>query len=53
MSHDIVELMIEVNEIELNNDGSVLVTACYLHNVFEQIHPFADGNGRVGRTLFN
>lgn len=30
-----------------------LVSAVYFHLRFEQIHPFADGNGRVGRTLMN
>lgn len=31
----------------------ILTAAAYLHLNFEAIHPFADGNGRVGRTLLN
>jgi Fic family protein len=30
-----------------------LVLATYFHNEFERIHPFVDGNGRVGRLLMN
>ena len=47
---DMIEL---VNEINSYSGNSVLEAAAYLHARFEYIHPFADGNGRVGRTVTN
>ncbi len=30
-----------------------LILASYFHTEFERVHPFVDGNGRVGRLLMN
>lgn len=47
---DLAELL---DELENYKDKNLLKVASYFHARFEYIHPFADGNGRVGRALLN
>jgi Fic family protein len=44
------DLICELNEY---SGKDILKAVSYFHLRFEHIHPFADGNGRVGRTLMN
>jgi len=50
VSGDITALL---DEVQAYSGSEVLKTAAYFHLRFEYIRPFADGNGRVGRTLMN
>jgi Fic family protein len=47
---DLTELL---DELAVYGGKGPLKAAAYFHDRFEYIHPFADGNGRVGRTLLN
>ena len=43
------DLVMELLEWAKNSDVHMLIRSCVFHYEFELIHPFADGNGRVGR----
>lgn len=50
VAEEMSELLTELTEIQNRN---ALTAAAYFHAKFENIHPFADGNGRVGRLAMN
>lgn len=49
--HMLPELMENLERFVRTDDLPALIQAAYAHAQFETIHPFLDGNGRVGRLL--
>lgn len=51
---ELARLLEEINgAAHLIEPINILEQSAYFHVRFETIHPFADGNGRVGRSLMN
>ncbi len=50
---EVERLMKDLLEFANRDDVPALVQATIAHAQFETIHPFADGNGRIGRALVN
>lgn len=50
VENDLSEVIEEANSYQ---GDDYLTVASYLHAMFENIHPFANADGRVGRTILN
>ena len=48
-----VPKLLEATERAINSDNPAMEVAARFHGFFEHLHPFRDGNGRIGRLMVN
>ena len=51
--HKVEDLMLNLAEFVKESNLNPVELAARAHYIFEKIHPFGDGNGRIGRLLMN
>jgi len=51
--HKVEGLMLNLTEFVEESNLNPVELAARAHYIFEKIHPFGDGNGRIGRLLMN
>ncbi|MDP9092946.1 MAG: Fic family protein [Actinomycetota bacterium] len=53
VGHHMTDWVAAVNKLRKDSDAPFPERLAKIHNDFERIHPFLDGNGRTGRLLLN